>query len=523
MLALTDLSYRPKTLLETAQWLHDLGFNVLPLPLGSKEPKIGDKAMWFERFGLYYQRLAREDLAWVFAGRCNIAVATGRTSGNLFVIDCETPESFKFHCQQAAAKGIPLFTTITGRGGHIYLRAAEGEVSSIQLVDAEIRGQSKQYVVAPPSVHPSGAVYEWCNGADEPPVVSIEQIDWLTNTQGRVALKANRQYAPQTESYLLNGQHIGEGGRNNALYMAAHDMAFRGDEPRAITLKLTKTAAASGLENKEIAHTVANGIRNGSKKSGAQSKHDMLIRFANSYEGWHGRAGSTDRAVFEALIERSKRENTLWGDFRASIREIAELARITAKTAGNSLNRLVDAGLIVRVNEEAVQKKNAVSLWKFAGNSYQNDNPNSRSYHTNAFGLERYHSVVVTRNFLSENKALGKTPARVYAYLMTLGRAAEVAEIAAFLNLSVHQVYRALSPQSLQKHALVEKTAQGWQAVDAVPLELERAGRIAAAKRHATHVRERQARAASHIIHFREKTDSTFRLSAYPERKAVGD
>ncbi len=512
---------RPKSLLETALWLHDLGFNVLPLPLGKKEPKIGDKAMWFERFGLYYQRLAREDLRFIFAKPSNIAVATGRTSGNLFVIDCETMDTFRYHCQQAAARGIPLFTAITARGGHIYLRAKEGEVSSVNLIQAEIRGQSRQYVVAPPSVHPSGAIYEWCNGADEPPVVSIEDIDWLKNESGRVVLQAKRQYSKGTENFLKHGEHIAEGGRNNALYMAAHDMAFRGEAPNRIITRLTKPALASGLENKEINHTLHNGIRNGQARSAKPGKHEILARFAANHEDWKARSGTTDRAVFEALIERSKRENTLWGDFRASIREIAELARITAKTAGNSLNRLVTSGLIIRVNEEAASKKNAVSLWKFAEICFED---NSHNYHTNVLkDLERYSSVVVTRNLLSEGKALGKTAARVYDYLLLVARPAQVAEIAEATNLSVHQVYRALSPQNLQKHELVLKTADGWQAVDAVPLELERSGRLAAAKRHQTHVAERQTRIARHIIHFREKHDSTFSLLSYHEEKAVGD
>jgi predicted transcriptional regulator len=512
-----DLSHRPTELLETVVWLHDMGMNVLPLPIGSKEPKIGSKALWFERWGLYYQRLARQDLKWVFAGRANIAIAVGRTSGNLFVIDCESPETFREHCQQLAARNIPIFAAKTGRGGHIYLRAKEGEVSSIKLLDAEIRGQTRQYVVAPPSVHPSGAIYQWCNGAAEPPIVSIEEIDWLANEQGRVVLQAKRHYATSTNNYLRHGQNTPEGNRNNALYLAAHDMAWRGDEPQSIMMRLSKPAAASGLESKEISRTVTNGIRNGAAKAGA-SRHDILAHFAASYDGWSGRAGTTDRAVFEGLIERSRRDKNAMGEFRASIREIAELARVTAKTAQTSLNRLVSAGLIHRANEEAVHQKNAASVWKFTDKCFE-----SRSYYTSAYGTERYHSVVIARSVLAENKALGKTAARVYAFLLNLGRPAQAAEIADCLHLSIHQVYRALGPQVLQKHEMVTKSPQGWQAIDAVPAELERAGRIADAKRRQHHISERQARAVVQIIRFREKHDSTFSLLSYPESKAVGD
>jgi hypothetical protein len=61
----------------------------------------------------------------------------GRTSGNLLVIDCETNERFADQIRQVREWDIPLFTVKTARGGHIWLRCAEGEVKNLSLGELE--------------------------------------------------------------------------------------------------------------------------------------------------------------------------------------------------------------------------------------------------------------------------------------------------------------------------------------------------------------------------------------------------
>src|SRR5690349_1022809 len=69
-----------------AYTLFDAGLSVFPLPRGSKSGYPWKR--------LQYTRLNRNDsvygLSPLFAGDCNIAVMCGATSGNLFVLDCET-------------------------------------------------------------------------------------------------------------------------------------------------------------------------------------------------------------------------------------------------------------------------------------------------------------------------------------------------------------------------------------------------------------------------------------------------
>src|SRR5690606_18635258 len=139
--------------------LYDIGLNVLPQPIARKG------GLPWKR--LQYSRLNRDDANYglrnLFAGECNLAVMCGATSGNLFVIYCESNDSFLYHLQQMRDNDIPIWAVQTARGGHIYLRAKNGEVHNIEtgiLCDTEIKGRGG-YLLAPPSIHPSGMVYPW--------------------------------------------------------------------------------------------------------------------------------------------------------------------------------------------------------------------------------------------------------------------------------------------------------------------------------------------------------------------------
>src|SRR5688572_2389651 len=65
-----------------AMHLLQAGLNVFPIPYRSKGGTV-----W--KF-MQYIRLVPEFIPKAFPGKCNIAAMTGRTSGNLFVVDAET-------------------------------------------------------------------------------------------------------------------------------------------------------------------------------------------------------------------------------------------------------------------------------------------------------------------------------------------------------------------------------------------------------------------------------------------------
>jgi hypothetical protein len=98
------------------------------------------------------------------AGACNLLAMTGRLSGNLVILDCETEARFAEQCGEVRRRGIPLWASRSNSskgGGHIWLRCAEGEIANIspgKLPDMEVRG-NRCFVLTPPSVHPEGILH----------------------------------------------------------------------------------------------------------------------------------------------------------------------------------------------------------------------------------------------------------------------------------------------------------------------------------------------------------------------------
>lgn len=103
---------------------------------------------------------AEEFLAWDerAGGLSAIGVICGEASGGLVVVDNDEP----------LEDGLSLPTTATvktARGAHRYYRA-KGNVKSQDIAGMEIRSDGR-YVVAPHSLHSSGACYEWVIPLDQ--------------------------------------------------------------------------------------------------------------------------------------------------------------------------------------------------------------------------------------------------------------------------------------------------------------------------------------------------------------------
>ena len=105
---------------EAAEYYYDLGFNVIPLEKGGKRP-IGK---WHI---LKTTRLSKQAATLKSYGN-NIGVLTGRTSQNLFVIDCDSREGFYQQVKRLNSYGLANWLVETPRGGHIWLLSKDGEV-----------------------------------------------------------------------------------------------------------------------------------------------------------------------------------------------------------------------------------------------------------------------------------------------------------------------------------------------------------------------------------------------------------
>jgi DNA-binding transcriptional ArsR family regulator len=149
------------TLLKSALELWRSGFSVIPIQSGSKRPLVP----WTE-----YQsrRPTKEEIRqwWQQYPNANIGIVTGKISG-IVVIDLDLDkdkddnESGAKIYEQAPTDLIVK----TGRGGyHLYYRYPEdvdhvpNRVGLLPGVDIRADGG---YVVAPPSAHSSGRLYEW--------------------------------------------------------------------------------------------------------------------------------------------------------------------------------------------------------------------------------------------------------------------------------------------------------------------------------------------------------------------------
>lgn len=351
-----------QTAAEAALWLHGLGCNVLPQPPGQK----GGGLWQFMQHG----RLRAEDLPAVFAGRCNVAVMPGRTSGGLFVLDCESAARFEAMCSAVRSRGLPLWAYTTGRGGHVWLRCADSDVKSIasgRLPEVEVRGQGR-YVLAPPSIHPTGAVYQWiaCEG-DAPPVVSAAAVDFLHDADGQpVRLEAQRgaSWGPRfnraTRDYLERGASLPEGERHNRFLYACRNYRDCGLTAADMERELAPLALASGLPPGEVASIMVWAEAHTTPKTSARR---AALPDPDALE-WTGRTARTDCAVFVALVNRARLGSHAQGVFRASWRELLALAGIADKHAlRRALARLQDRQLVERLKRG--DHESGASLWRF--------------------------------------------------------------------------------------------------------------------------------------------------------------
>lgn len=164
----------------------------------------------------------------------NIGIATGAVSG-VVVLDVDAGHGGETTLANLLVQYGPLPSTPrtdTGGGGHHYIFAHPGQEvrnSSSKVGEGiDIRGDGG-YIVAPPSIHPSGRKYEWPPQPSTPPVPMPE---WLI----RLATKTDN---PQVEVVQQqDGQTIKSGSRDMTLASLAGTMRKRGMDHEAILAAL---------------------------------------------------------------------------------------------------------------------------------------------------------------------------------------------------------------------------------------------------------------------------------------------
>jgi hypothetical protein len=162
------------------------GLSVIPLAYGDKKPVV----RWEE-----YQdrRATEEEVRKWFSKLHNIGIVCGSVSSNLIVIDFDSEDKFKEFYEKLdktypELRDIILNTWMveTGKGRHIYLRLKmdtnefkEKMRTKVRLVEGVDIKAEGGYVVAPPSLHPSGKQYKFINtGGVNDPISEISYEDF---------------------------------------------------------------------------------------------------------------------------------------------------------------------------------------------------------------------------------------------------------------------------------------------------------------------------------------------------------
>lgn len=172
MSALPDDKHR-QAVYEAAERLHELGFTVLPIRTGTKEPPIGFK------WGEYRERRpdASERMAWFLEQGHQLAVMAGRM---VTPLDFDTPGAFDAMCE--ACPQLASFPRVrTGSGlEHVWCRVADARRK--QVVKTPDGGRMElrygtHYTLVPPSLHPNGKQYAWEIPLDgDVPTVTLAEL-----------------------------------------------------------------------------------------------------------------------------------------------------------------------------------------------------------------------------------------------------------------------------------------------------------------------------------------------------------
>lgn len=245
------------------------GWSIFPLCPRSKVPAIPS----WRRF---MQEKPTEALVrqwWTNTPNFNIALITGAISG-VFVVDFDSPEAAQDH--RAARDYHPTLSVNTARGAHFYYQLPGFPVRnhSDKENHIDIRGDGG-YVVAPPSIHPSGVRYQWVKAPIQPASVCVVRMikDMRTSQAKPKAFSApqardvDNSLAIRLLSEQCNRIASANDYRNNTLFagaiMAGHFVRDGYLTRSECESALENAASSAGLDEREIPRTIKSGIERG--------------------------------------------------------------------------------------------------------------------------------------------------------------------------------------------------------------------------------------------------------------------
>jgi replicative DNA helicase len=212
---------------------------------------------------------------WEFNPEANVGVATGKSSG-IFVLDVDGPDGEQTLSKLIAEHGnLPITPFVfTGKGRQFFFSYPEGHSlrNTAKRLGAglDTRGDGG-YVVAPPSVHPNGKVYQWQKDFLPSKTPLALPPDWL------IKLLEQPQEAGPVEKAGMNV--FVTGSRNSALTSLAGSMRRKGFDFEAILAALlaeNKNKCVPPLAEKEVRQIAESVVRYGSPAAPLMESRDRV-------------------------------------------------------------------------------------------------------------------------------------------------------------------------------------------------------------------------------------------------------
>lgn len=365
-------------MLNTARQYADMGICVIPLRPRDKTPARKWR-QWMTR------RPTDAELQAMFNGHAdaNIAVVCGGVSGGLVVRDFDDATAYDLWAAEYPALAETLPTVRTARGYHVYARTM-GTTRTRTYDDGELRGDGA-YVVAPPSVHPSGVAYQWLRPLDEIPVVDLAEagLDVGSAVGAESAVSACHPVptvrAVLTEPTVLTAlPSVAEairrtippniGWRERCLFRLARELQampeYAGADPLTLepVFRAWYSAAEPYIGTKEYAVSFAAFIRawnNVKVPKGETAVHAAYSRVLDADLSWV--PPTIDHEAMRRLTALCRELQAVVGDkpFFLDCRTAAELLGVSAKTAWQWLDSLCVLGILAKVSSGSLKNRKA--------------------------------------------------------------------------------------------------------------------------------------------------------------------
>jgi hypothetical protein len=316
-------------LLHAAHWFLERGWTPLPIHPRGKQPLFPWRRLQRER-----PTAADLEQWWSLCPEANVGVVTGHLSG-LAVLDLDGPMAIDHAMGLGFPEDAPQARTRNGL--HVYCHINGPIRTKILVPGVEVRGEGA-YVVAPPSIHPSGVPYTWVTPPDRksPPLPG-----W--------AVKSVERKEPDRPGWVVHAlRGVEEGRRNSTCARLAGHLVAKGVSAEEAEWWLLgwNRFNRPPLAEAEVRATVASTFTRGRRQrtEALPYAENSLLEFLT---GWGRECTHGERSTYQAVCTLEWKRGLAPGvTLCVSCRELHACGGVSPQRTGHVLARLAARGLI---------------------------------------------------------------------------------------------------------------------------------------------------------------------------------